>query len=96
MYECEPVTCIVEVSLYVCINIQHMIPQEVLGVEEEREEIVGIEGLDHMIAPAHMIDQVHMIDQRVERGQIVEIKVGIEMIEVVGIKVEIRVVTIVK
>ena len=40
---------------------------------------------------AHMIDQVHMIDQRVERGQIVEIEVGIEMIEVVGINVEIRV-----
>ena len=35
-----------------------------------------------------------MIDQRVERGQIVEIEVGIEVIEmigVVGIKVEIRV-----
>ena len=62
-----------------------------VGVEEEREEIVGIEGLDHMIDPAHMIDQVHMIDQRVERGQIVEVEVGIEMIEVVGIKVEIRV-----
>ena len=56
-----------------------------VGVEEEIEEIVGIEGLDHMI------DQVHMIDQRVERGQIAEIEVGIEMIEVVGIKVEIRV-----
>ena len=41
------------------------------------EEIVGIEGLDHMIDPAHMIDQVHMIDQRVERGQIAEIEVGI-------------------
>ena len=62
-----------------------------VGVEEEREEIVGIEGLDHMIDPAHMIDQVHMIDQRVERGPIVEIEVGIEMIEVVEIKVEIRV-----
>ena len=60
-------------------------------VEEEREEIVGIEGLDHMIDPTHMIDQVHMIDQRVERGQIVEIGVEIEMIEVVGTKVEIRV-----
>ena len=38
--------------------------------------------------------KVHMIDQRVERGQIVEIKVGIEVIEmigVVGIKVEIKV-----
>ena len=65
-----------------------------VGVEEEREEIVGIGDLDHMIDPAHMIDQVHMIDQRVERGQIVEIEVGIEVIEiiaVVGIKVEIRV-----
>ena len=40
---------------------------------------------------AHRIDQVHMTDQRVEKGQIVEIEVGIEMIEVVGIKVEIRV-----
>ena len=38
-----------------------------------------------------MIDQVHMTDQRVEKGKIVEIEVGIEMIEVVGIKVEIRV-----
>ena len=38
-----------------------------------------------------MIDQVHMTDQRVEKGQIVEIEVEIEMIEVVGIKVEIRV-----
>ena len=44
-----------------------------------------------MIDPAHMIDQVHMTDQRVGRGQTVEIEVGIEMIEVVGIKVEIRV-----
>ena len=33
-----------------------------VGVEEEREEIVGIEGLDHMTDPAHMIDQVHMIE----------------------------------
>ena len=48
-----------------------------VGVEEEREEIVGIGDLDHMIDPAHMIDQVHMIDQRVERDQIVEIEVGI-------------------
>ena len=62
-----------------------------VGVEEEREEIVGIEGLDHMTDPAHMIDQVPMTDQRVEKGQIVEIEVGIEMIEVVGTKVEIRV-----
>ena len=62
-----------------------------VGVEEEREEIVGIEGLDHVTDPVHMIDQVHMADQRVEKGQIVEIEVGIEMIEVVGIKVEIRV-----
>ena len=41
-----------------------------------------------------MIDQVHMIDQRVERDKIVEIEVGIEVIEmmgVVGTKVEIRV-----
>ena len=63
-------------------------------VEEEREEIVGIGDLDHMIDPAHMIDQVHMIDQRVERGQIVEIEVGIEVIEMIGVvgtKVEIRV-----
>ena len=62
-----------------------------VGVEEEREEIVEIEGLDHMTDLAHMIDQVHMTDQRVEKGQIVDIEVGIEMIEVVGIKVEIRV-----
>ena len=65
-----------------------------VGVEEEREEIVGIGDLDHMIEPAHMIDHVHMINQRVERGQIVKIEVGIEVIEmigVVGIKVEIRV-----
>ena len=27
-----------------------------------------------------MIDQVHMIDQRVEKDQIVEIEVGIEVI----------------
>ena len=63
-------------------------------VEEEREEIVGIGDLDHMIDPAHMIDQVHVIDQRVERGQIVEIEVGIEVIEMIGVvgtKVEIRV-----
>ena len=58
---------------------------------KEREEIVGIEGLDHMTDSAHMIDQVPMTDQRVEKGQIVEIEVGIEMIEVVGTKVEIRV-----
>ena len=60
----------------------------------EREEIVGIGDLDHMIDPAHMIDQVHMIDPRVERGQIVEIEVGIEVIEMIGVvgtKVEIRV-----
>ena len=62
-----------------------------VGVEEEREETAGIEGLGHMTDPAHMIDQVHMTDQRVEKDQIVEIEVGIEMIEVVGIKVEIRV-----
>ena len=62
-----------------------------IGVEEEREEIVGIEGLGHMTDPAHMIDQVHMTDQRVEKGQIVEIEVGIGMIEVVGTKVDIRV-----
>ena len=60
-------------------------------VEEEKEEIVGIEALDHTIDPAHMIDQVHMIDQRVERCQIVEIGVEIEMIEVIGTKVEIGV-----
>ena len=65
-----------------------------VGVEEEREEIVGIGDLDHMIDPAHMIDQVHMIDQRVEKGQIVETEVGIEVIEMIGVvgtKVEIRV-----
>ena len=62
-----------------------------VGVEEEREEITGIEGLGHMTDPAHMIDQVHMTYQRVEKGQIVETEVGIEMIEVVGIKVKIRV-----
>ena len=65
-----------------------------VGVEEEREEIVGIGDLDHMIDQAHMIDQVHMIDQRVERGQIVEIEVGIEVVEMIGVvgtKVEIRV-----
>ena len=47
-----------------------------------------------MIDPAHMIDQVHMIDPTVERGQIVEIEVGIEVIEMIGVvgtKVEIRV-----
>ena len=63
-------------------------------VGEEIEEIVGIGDLDHMIDPVRVIDQVHMIDQRVERGQIVEIEVGIEVIEmmgVVGTKVEIRV-----
>ena len=41
-----------------------------------------------------MIDPVHMIDQRVERDQIVEIEVGIEVIEMIGVvgtKVEIRV-----
>ena len=57
-------------------------------VGEEIEEIVGIGDLDHMI------DQVHMIDQRVEREQIVEIEVGIEVIEMIGVvgtKVEIRV-----
>ena len=63
-------------------------------VEEEIEEIVGIGDLDHMIDPVHMIDQVHMIDPRVERDQIVEIEVGIEVIEMIGVvgtKVEIRV-----
>ena len=63
-------------------------------VEEEREEIVGIGDLDHMIDPAHMMDQVHMIDPRVERGQIVEIEVWIEVIEMIGVvgtKVEIKV-----
>ena len=57
-------------------------------VGEEIEEIVGIGDLDHMIDP------VHMIDQRVERDQIVEIEVGIEVIEMIGVvgtKVEIRV-----
>ena len=60
-------------------------------VGEEKEEIVGIEGPDHMIDPAHMIDQVHMIGQRVERDQIVEIDIGIEVIEVVETKVEIKI-----
>ena len=63
-------------------------------VGEEIEEIVGIGDLDHMIDPAHMIDQVHMIGQRVERDQIVEIEVGIEVIEMIGVvetEVEIRV-----
>ena len=44
-----------------------------------------------MIDPAHTIDQVHMIGQRVERDQIVEIEVGIEVIEVVETKVEIKI-----
>ena len=63
-------------------------------VGEEKEEIVGIEGLDHVIDPAHMIDQVHMIGQRVERDQIVEIEVGIKVIEMIGVvetKVEIKI-----
>ena len=63
-------------------------------VEEKIEEIVGIGDLDHIIEAAHMIDQVHMIDQRVERDQIAEIEVGIEMIEMIGVvetKVEIKV-----
>ena len=62
-----------------------------VGVEEEIEGIVGIGGLGHMIDQAHMIDQVHMIGQRVERDQIVEIEVGIEMIGVVETKVEIKI-----
>ena len=60
----------------------------VVVVEEEIEEIVEIGGLDHMI------DQVHMIGQRVEKDQIGEIEVGIEvieMIEVVETKVEIKI-----
>ena len=57
-------------------------------VGEEKEEIVEIEGPDYMIDPAHMIDQVHMIGQRVERDQIVEIAVGIEVVET---KVEIKI-----
>ena len=47
-----------------------------------------------MIDPVYMIDQVHMIGQRVERDQIVEIEVGIEVIEMIGVvgtKVEIGV-----
>ena len=60
-----------------------------IEVGEEKEEIVGIEGLDHMIDPAHMIDQVHMIGQRVERDQIVEIEAGIEIVETkAGIKIQ--------
>ena len=57
-------------------------------VIEVEEEIVEIGGLDHMI------DQVHMIGQSVEKDQIVEIEVGIEvieMIEVVKTKVEIKI-----
>ena len=57
-------------------------------VGKEIEEIVGIGGLDHMT------DQVHMIGQRVEKDQIVEIEVGIEvieMIEAVETKVEIKI-----
>ena len=57
-------------------------------VGEEKEEIVGIGGPDHMIDPAHMIDQVHMIGQRAERDQTVEIEVGIEVVET---KVEIKI-----
>ena len=63
-------------------------------VGEEIEEIVGIGDLDHLIDPDHMKDQVHMIGQRVERDQIVEIEVGIEMIEMIGVvgtEVEIKV-----
>ena len=57
-------------------------------VGEEKEEIVQIGGPDHMIDPAHMIDQVHMTGQRAERDQIVEIEVGIEVVET---KVEIKI-----
>ena len=50
-------------------------------VEEEKEEIVGIEDPDHMIDQAHMIDQVHMTGQRVEKDIIVEIEVGKEVVD---------------
>ena len=50
-------------------------------VEEEKEEIVGIED------PDHMIDQVHMTGQRVEKDLTVEIEVGKEVVET---KVEIK------
>ena len=49
--------------------------------EEEKEEIVEIGDLDHMI------DQVHMTGQRVEKDLIVEIEVGKEVVET---KVEIK------
>ena len=55
---------------------------------EEKEEIVGIGDPDHMIDPAHMIDQVHMTGQRAEKDPIVEIEVGIEVVET---KVEIKI-----
>ena len=50
-------------------------------VGEEKEEIVEIGG------PDHMIDQVHMTGQRAEKDPIVEIEVGIEVVET---KVEIK------
>ena len=52
-------------------------------VEEEKEEIVEIGDIDHMIDQAHMIDQVHMTGQRVEKDPIV----GVEVVET---KVEIK------
>ena len=51
-------------------------------IGEEKEEIVGTGG------PAHMIDQVHMTGQRAEKDPIVEIEVGIEVVET---KVEIKI-----
>ena len=51
-------------------------------VGEEKEEIVEIGDQDHMI------DQVHMTGQRVEKDPIVEIEVGIEVVET---KVEIKI-----
>ena len=50
-------------------------------VEEEIEDIVEIGDPDYMIDQAHMIDQIHMTGQRVEKYLIVEIEVGIEVVE---------------
>ena len=58
-----------------------------IEVGEEKEEIVEIGDQDHMTDQAHMIDQVHMTGQRAEKHPIVEIEVGIEVVET---KVEIR------
>ena len=55
---------------------------------EEKEEIVEIGDPDHMKDPVHMINQVHMTGQRVEKDPIVEIELGIEVVET---KVEIKI-----